>query len=72
MLQFVDGSGRLLNTAEQTSTSGWFSRDDSRKDVSSKASSLQAFMEAFVTEKFLPEVYLDFRYIQLTLEQVVC
>lgn len=59
MLQFVDGSERLLRTAEQSSSSGWFTRDASSKAGSQR--SLRAYMEAFVTEKFLPEVYLDFR-----------
>ncbi|KAL0041964.1 hypothetical protein WJX79_010411 [Trebouxia sp. C0005] len=57
-VQFVDGSARLLNTAERDSSGGWFSKEDTKPGA---ARSLRMFMESFVTEKFLPEIYLDFR-----------
>lgn len=59
-LQFVDGSGRLLSIAERDSSTGWFSKEDTSKP--GVARSLRMFMESFVTEKFLPEIYLDFRW----------
>ncbi len=55
----MDGSARLLNTAERDSSGGWFSKEDTKPGA---ARSLRMFMESFVTEKFLPEIYLDFRY----------
>ncbi len=58
MLQFVDGSSRLLSSAERDSSTGWFGKGDSKPGA---ARSLRMFMESFVTEKFLPEIYLDFR-----------
>ena len=58
MLQFVDGSSRLLSSAERDSSTGWFGKEDSKPGA---ARSLRMFMESFVTEKFLPEIYLDFR-----------
>ncbi|DBA83817.1 TPA: hypothetical protein ACH3X1_006340 [Trebouxia sp. C0004] len=57
-VQFVDGSARLLNTAERDNIGGWFSKEDTKPGA---ARSLRMFMESFVTEKFLPEIYLDFR-----------
>ena len=69
-LQFVDGTGRLLSTAEQSSTSGWFSRDDTSKAGLQR--SLRAYMESFITEKFLPEVYLDFRYTAYCVHVILC
>lgn len=57
-LQFVDGSGRLLSTAERDYGAGWFGKEDSKPGA---VKSLRLFMESFVTERFLPEVYLDFR-----------
>ena len=59
MLQFVDGSSRLLTTAERDSTGGWFGKEDTSK--STAARSLRTYMESFVTDKFLPAIYLDFR-----------
>ena len=57
-VQFVDGSSRLLSTAERESSPGWFAKEDAKPGA---AKSLRMFMESFVTEKFLPEIYLDFR-----------
>lgn len=59
VLQFVDGSSRLLVTAERDSTAGWFGKEDTGKPTASR--SLRLFMESFVTDKFLPAIYLDFR-----------
>lgn len=57
-VQFVDGSSRLLSTAEREGASGWFAKEDTKPGA---AKSLRMFMESFVTDKFLPEIYLDFR-----------
>ena len=58
-VQFVDGSSRLLSTAEKDSSSpGWFAKEDTKPGA---AKSLRMFMESLVTERFLPEIYLDFR-----------
>ncbi|KAL3138889.1 hypothetical protein ABBQ32_005714 [Trebouxia sp. C0010 RCD-2024] len=57
-VQFVDGSSRLLSTADRDSSPGWFAKEDTKPGA---ARSLRMFMESFVTEKFLPEIYLDFR-----------
>ena len=58
VMQFVDSSSRLLSTAEREISSGWFAKEESKPGA---AKSLRMFMESFVTEKFLPEIYLDFR-----------
>ena len=59
-MQFVDGSSRLLTTAERDSTTGWFGKEDTSK--SGAARSLRCYMEIFVPDKFLPAIYLDFRW----------
>lgn len=57
-MQFVDGSSRLLSTSDRDSSPGWFAKEDTKPGA---AKSLRMFMESFVIDKFLPEIYLDFR-----------
>ena len=57
-LQFVDGGKKALAAAEADSDQP---RAHSRDDDSS-ARSLRTFLESFITEEFLPEVYVTFRW----------
>ena len=58
VLQFVDGGKKALAAAEADSDQP---RAHSR-DEDSSARSLRTFLESFITEEFLPEVYVTFRW----------
>lgn len=57
-MQFVDGARRALEAAEvdsdQPGTPG-------SKERESAAKVLRSFLETFISEEFLPEVYVNFR-----------
>lgn len=66
VVQFVDGAGRVLGTMDpdtdsmSSAGSGWVKNaEDKNREAAARA--LRSFMESFVTEVFLPEVYVDFR-----------
>ncbi|KAK9815816.1 hypothetical protein WJX72_010122 [[Myrmecia] bisecta] len=73
VVQFVDGAVHALDSLEggatdQQSTGGWLSTislaaaaDDKDKARRQALRQLRSWMETFVTEEFLPEVYVDFR-----------
>ena len=58
VLQFVDGGKKALAAAEADSDQP---RAHSR-DEDGGARSLRTFLESFITEEFLPEVYVTFRW----------
>lgn len=57
VLQFVDGGRKALEAAEAGSDQpgAQLPRDQG------SAHSLRTFLESFITEEFLPEVYVTFR-----------
>ena len=70
-MQFVDGACDLLmgigregeGGAPSSSSSGWFgSGRDEERERERRLRSLRTWLEAFVSEEFLPEVYVDFRH----------
>ena len=58
VLQFVDGGKKALAAAEADSDQP---RAHSREEDGG-ARSLRTFLESFITEEFLPEVYVTFRW----------
>ena len=58
VLQFVDGGKKALAAAEADSDQP----HAHSRDEDGGARSLRTFLESFITEEFLPEVYVTFRW----------
>lgn len=58
VLQFVDGGRKDLAAADAESDQPGAQQP---RDQDGSARSLRAFLESFITEEFLPEVYVTFR-----------
>ena len=64
-LQFVDMASSVVTSLDkeaQDGPRGWFGEGGDAKARERQMRVLRSFIEAFVTEEFLPEVYVDFRW----------
>lgn len=67
-LQFVDMASLVVTTLDrepQDGPRGWFGEGGDAKARERQMRVLRSFIESFVTEEFLPEVYVDFRWVCL-------
>ena len=65
LLQFVDMASSVVTSLDrepQDGPRGWFGEGGDIKARERQMRVLRSFIEAFVAEEFLPEVYVDFRW----------
>ena len=64
-MQFVDMASSVVTSLDgepQDGPRGWFGEGGDAKARERQMRVLRSFIESFVTEEFLPEVYVDFRW----------